>query len=264
MMAPGGRDPGRRPRCLARRSRPRPAANAPGVPHHPAPRPKRASRYRSVRRPVKHLAGDVRTARIGTDYLLRAMVKSWLRWLDLDITDTLARTAVDSARDVLIEHLAEGYGGRRRGADGGSDRARPVPRPRVPRHTLGKGRAKSGREDGLSRRRHELTGDYQRGARASGPGASSSSSRRRIGQAAEAAVAARSATPSSGSLSSPASRSPARFAGLKTLRPTLMLGSPLRFGARWPGGGAVVDQAALVFVWPPANRLASCSRGKFG
>ena len=56
--------------------------------------------------PVKVLAGDIRTARIGTDYLLRAVVKSWLRWLDPDITDALARTAVDSARDVLIEHLA--------------------------------------------------------------------------------------------------------------------------------------------------------------
>lgn len=54
---------------------------------------------------VKDLTGDIRTARIGTDYLLRAMVKSWLRWLDPDITNALARTAVDNARDVLIEHL---------------------------------------------------------------------------------------------------------------------------------------------------------------
>lgn len=57
---------------------------------------------------VKDLVGDVRKTRISTDYLLRAEVKSWLRWLDPGITDALARSAVDSARDVLIEHLASG------------------------------------------------------------------------------------------------------------------------------------------------------------
>jgi len=56
--------------------------------------------------PVKDLVDDVRKARISTDYLLRAEVKSWLRWLDPGITDALARSAVDSARDVLIERLA--------------------------------------------------------------------------------------------------------------------------------------------------------------
>ena len=40
--------------------------------------------------------------------LLRAEFKSWLRWLDPGITDALARSAVDGARDVLIEHLASG------------------------------------------------------------------------------------------------------------------------------------------------------------
>lgn len=55
--------------------------------------------------PANDLTGDVRKARIGTDYLLRSMVKSWLRWLDPDVTHAHARSAVDAARDVLIEHL---------------------------------------------------------------------------------------------------------------------------------------------------------------
>ncbi|NUP49787.1 MAG: hypothetical protein HOW97_21120 [Catenulispora sp.] len=56
--------------------------------------------------PVKDLVGDIRKARIGTDFLLRGMVKPWLRLLDPDVTEALAHAAVDSARDVLVKHLA--------------------------------------------------------------------------------------------------------------------------------------------------------------
>jgi hypothetical protein len=57
--------------------------------------------------PVKDLEGDVRTARIGTDYLLRAEVKSWLRWLDPGITDTLARS-IDRSRDEITDLPRDG------------------------------------------------------------------------------------------------------------------------------------------------------------
>lgn len=57
--------------------------------------------------PANNLDGDIRTARISTDYFLRSVVKSWLRWLDPGISAALARNAVDSARDVLVDHLAE-------------------------------------------------------------------------------------------------------------------------------------------------------------